>query len=274
MGPAMYSTATPGTDRLGFLAGLRTQCRVIGALLMREIHTRYGRENIGYLWLIGEPMILAGVMGLLHQNGHTQYGSDLKPLPFTILGYTTYIMFRGIVNRSEGALESNGPLLYHRMVTIFDIVTARALLEAAGTFLTFAILMTLLCAVGLAQPPVRPLYLMLALAAMFVYSWAQSLIITAGTHDNRLLERLTHPYSYFMIPLSASFFQVAWIPQPYRYWLTWVPLTHIFELARYGQFRSADLRYVDFFYLAASCVVLTWVGLVVVNVQRRKMHLR
>lgn len=33
------------------------QVRVIGALLMREIHTRYGRESIGHLWVIGEPML-------------------------------------------------------------------------------------------------------------------------------------------------------------------------------------------------------------------------
>ena len=39
-----------------FASALATQFRVIGALILRELHTRYGRENIGYLWMIGEPM--------------------------------------------------------------------------------------------------------------------------------------------------------------------------------------------------------------------------
>jgi ABC-2 type transport system permease protein/capsular polysaccharide transport system permease protein len=33
------------------------QRRVIGALLMREVITRFGRHNIGFLWLFVEPMI-------------------------------------------------------------------------------------------------------------------------------------------------------------------------------------------------------------------------
>jgi len=251
----------------------RTQRRVVGALILRELHTRYGRENIGYLWLIGEPLTLASVMALLHSTGHTQYGSDIKPLPMVVLGYTTLIMFRTIVNRSAGTLDANAPLLYHRMVTVFDIVIARALLEAAGTFLAYTVLMALLVGVGLTSMPARPLALIAAVALMFWFSWAHSLIITAVSHHNRTMERLIHPYTYFMIPLSAAFFQVEWIPHPYREWLLWVPLPHIFELARYGQFQSANLRYFSGSYIVASCMVLTWVGLLTVRANRAKIHL-
>lgn len=268
----MASALPPARPSL--LRGLRTQRMVIAALLLRELHTRYGRENIGYLWLIGEPLMLAGVMALLHHTGNTQYGSDIKPLPFTVLGYTTFIMFRGIVNRSSGALDSNAPLLYHRMVTVFDIVTARALLEAAGTFLAFAVLMALLVGTGLANAPVRPLYLVGALGLMFWYSWAHSMIITAVSHDNRTVERLIHPYSYFMIPLSGAFFQAEWIPEPYRGYLMWIPLPHIFELARYGQFRSANLRHFDLGYIVGACLVLTWIGLLTLRATRAKIHLQ
>ncbi len=256
-----------------FATGVDTQFRVIGALLMRELHTRYGRENIGYLWLIGEPLMLAGVMALLHTSGHTAYGSDIKPLPFIVLGYTTYIMFRGIVNRSDSALTANAPLLYHRMVTIFDIVVSRAVLEAAGTFLAYVVLMTLLWSLGLVALPARPLYLYAAEALMFWYSLSQSMIIASITFHNRTVERLVHPYSYFMIPLSAAFFQVSMIPEPYRSWLMLVPLPHIMELARYGQFNSANLNYCDPWYVVAWCVVLTWVGLVTMRVYRNKVHL-
>ncbi len=256
-----------------FAAALATQMRVIGALLLRELHTRYGRENIGYLWLIGEPLLLASVMALLHRNGHTAYGSDMKPLPFIVLGYTTYIMFRGIVNRSDSALSSNAPLLYHRMVTIFDIVVARALLEAAGTVLAYIVLMTLLWSLGVVAPPVRPLYLYAADALMFWYALGHSMIIAAITFHNRTVERLVHPYSYFMIPLSAAFFQVSLVPEPYRSWLMWVPLPHIMELARYGQFRSANLDYCNPWYVVAVCTVLTWVGLVTMRLWRNKIHL-
>ena len=34
-----------------FYRSLTLQLDVIGALVMRELHTRFGRNNIGYLWL-------------------------------------------------------------------------------------------------------------------------------------------------------------------------------------------------------------------------------
>ena len=103
-----------GEARTSFWQALQTQGRVIYALIMRELHTRYGRDNIGYLWMILEPMMLASAVALLHVGGSTHYGTDIRPVPFAILGYGVFIIFRGIFTRAEGALESNQPLLYHR----------------------------------------------------------------------------------------------------------------------------------------------------------------
>jgi ABC-type polysaccharide/polyol phosphate export permease len=36
--------------------GWDIQVRVIGALMLRELTTRFGRENIGFLWIMVEPM--------------------------------------------------------------------------------------------------------------------------------------------------------------------------------------------------------------------------
>ena len=127
---------------------------------MRELHTRYGRENIGYLWLIGEPLIFGSVIALLH-TGQTSHEGDINPVAFTVTGYAVFIIFRTIVNRSDGALAANRPLLYHRMVTILDITVARALLELAGTVTAFLILLLTVTGVGYADMPPRPLYLAL-----------------------------------------------------------------------------------------------------------------
>jgi capsular polysaccharide transport system permease protein len=258
----------------GLSEALATQSRVIGALIMREIHTRYGRDNIGYLWLIGEPLMLATVITGIHgATGHTPFGSDVKPVPFALLGYTTFIIFRGIVNRAEGTLESNAPLLYHRMVTVFDIIMARTLLESTGVFMSYVVLMVVCVALGLADPPARPLYLLAGQASMVWMSWAQSMIVTALTHDNPLMSRLTHPYTYLCIPISGAFFQLSWVPNPYRYYLSFAPLTNIFELVRYGQFESCNLDNFNGYYLYGLCLVLTWIGLVALRMARRRLHL-
>jgi hypothetical protein len=41
-----------------FMIRLRVQLRVLRALLMREMQTRFGRENLGFFWLMGEPLFL------------------------------------------------------------------------------------------------------------------------------------------------------------------------------------------------------------------------
>ena len=263
----------PGSLSL-LLRSAGIQARVIGALLMRELHTRYGRDNIGYLWLIAEPMMLATVIGSFHMSGHTEYGSDIKPLPLTVLGYTIYIIFRGIVSRSEGALESNAPLMFHKMVTVLDIVLSRAILEGAGVGMTIVILFSIFVAAGLAEPPARPLYLISAIFLVWWYSLANSLIIVAISHDNRTIGRLVHPYAYFMIPVSASFFQVEWLPHPFRELILWVPLPHMMEMARYGWFRSATSQYFSPVYALGSCMVLTWTGLLLCRLVRSRIHVQ
>ena len=37
-----------------FLRSFAIQRRVIGALIMRETYTRFGRENLGFAWMYGE----------------------------------------------------------------------------------------------------------------------------------------------------------------------------------------------------------------------------
>src|ERR1700761_385380 len=117
----------PPLVRSSFRRGLAVQANVIGALIMRELHTRYGRENIGYLWMILEPSLLAIAVASLHQGG--SHGAGLPPVPFAIGGYCNFMIFRSIVGRGETAIEANKPLLFHRSVTIFDMLASRALLE-------------------------------------------------------------------------------------------------------------------------------------------------
>jgi capsular polysaccharide transport system permease protein len=266
----MSSTSTV-PRRPSFWTGLRVQFRVIGALILREMHTRYGRDNIGYLWMIGEPLMLASVIALLHSGSASHDG--FNPVAFAVSGYCIFIMFRGIVNRSEGAFEGNVPLLYHHMVTMFDVTVARAVLELAGTFLSFIILLSLIIVLGYATLPPRPLWLLMAVGYMFWVSLSLSLMIVAGTYENTALEKIVHPFTYFMIPLSGSMYQMAWIPQPYRDALLWVPLPHVFEMARYGMFRGTSLEYVDLVYLTGFCSVTTLLGLLMMSTSRRRIHL-
>jgi capsular polysaccharide transport system permease protein len=266
----MTQTFPQSTRRATLRECLAIQARVIGAVIMRELHTRYGRDNIGYLWLIAEPLMLGTIISTLHSGGHE---SGINPVAFTVTGYCNFIMFRGIVNRSEGSLHANLPLLYHRMVTVFDITFGRALLEAAGTISAFTILLSFCVALGFVGLPQRPLYMAAGIGYIFWFSFAISMIIAGGTHDHSFWERMVHPFTYFMIPLSGAFYMVGWIPEKYRYYLMFNPLPHMFEIIRYGVFPNASLEYVDFGYISAACAVLTLFGLLAMRSVKSRIHL-
>ncbi len=71
----MASTAP--ADQPTIWHSLHIARRVIGALLRREMLTRYGRHNIGFLWLFVEPMIFTIGVTILWTATKSVHGSDL-----------------------------------------------------------------------------------------------------------------------------------------------------------------------------------------------------
>ncbi|WP_380787646.1 ABC transporter permease [Sphingomonas sp. R86521] len=262
-----------GHFHVSLLKGVKVQLRVIGALVLRELHTRYGRSNIGYLWLIGEPLMLASVISLLHM-GSDAHSGGISPMAFTLSGYCLFCVFRGIFTRAEGAIEANQSLLHHHVVTIADIVVARAVIDAVGAALAFAILFSLVCVVGLAEPPERPLHLIAGFLFMFWWSLALAFIAVAVTYEKHTLGRMMHVLSYFSIPISGAFISLSLMPPVVRQYLMYFPMALIFEQARYGTFRTATDKWVSPGYVAFWCLVLTYIGLLLMRRLRRRVAVR
>ena len=262
--------ARPGSAA-EFFRGLSIQGNVIGALIMREIHTRYGRDNVGYLWVILDPMLLAAAIGSLHTI--SSYGPGTRPVAFALGGYCVFIIFRGIIGRAESTLEANQPLLYHRTVSIFDMLLARALLEGLSILIAFIILNAGAWALGVADPPARPLIFIGAYVLMMWFSFSLSLLICAGGHFSKTFGRLVHPATYIAMPLSGAFFMLQIVPEPYRTWLGRSPLMQIFEMVRTGQFESIQSPYYHPLDIVAWCMAFTLVGLVAIRIVRRHVHL-
>lgn len=256
-----------------FYEALTLQLDVIGALVMRELHTRFGRTNIGYLWLIGEPLLLATVIGSLHAFQPAHFGSSIPPVPMSLLGYCVFIIFRGVVNRSESLLESNMPLMYHRMVSVTNLSIARLVIESAGCFCSFVILMGLAILLGYGEMPARPLYLFAGIGWMIWLSFAVGLNITAFTLDRPTAQRLVHPATYLMMPLSGAFVATEWLTPWLQNIMDWNPMAGLFEYARYGMFEGASDKHLFPGYVSACCAILTYTGLFGVRRVRNRIHL-
>ena len=237
------------------------QWRVIGALLMREIHTRYGRENLGFLWVIGEPILFCAGVAILWTAIRPAHEHGLPMTAFVVTGYVPLTMWRHCVGRAVKAFESNGSLLFHRQVTPLDIITARVALEVIGTIM--AGLLVLLCAiaVGEMQSPLNVglIYLGMIYQAFFCYACA--LIISALSEVSDLVEKFIAVVMYLSLPFSGAFVMVDWVPEKYQYILLASPSVNNIEMIRAGQFGSAAHAHYDLTYNTWITALLILIGI-------------
>src|SRR5271169_6082906 len=100
-------------SELSFFQSLAIQGRVLHALMMRELITRFGRDNLGVLWLVGEPMIFTlGVATLWSAAGLTHGGTGIPIVAFAVTGYSSVLMWRNSTSQCSGGVSANRPLLY------------------------------------------------------------------------------------------------------------------------------------------------------------------
>ncbi|WP_431226299.1 ABC transporter permease [Burkholderia contaminans] len=258
--------------RNDFLNSLKIQGRVIGALLMREIITRYGRHNVGFLWLFFEPMLFTlGITTLWSVIGLT-HGSSLPIVAFAVTGYSSLILWRNTSNRSVKAIEVNHSLLYHRNVQVIDVLAARLILEISGATCSMIVLTILFVSFGWMKMPVDILTVAVGWLLLALFAFSLSLIVGALSERSEVIERVWHIVTYLMFPLSGAGFMVNWLPERFHNLILWVPMVHGTEMIRHGYFGGQVRTYEDPAYLAFVDLVMLLMGLIFVREAGRRVE--
>lgn len=246
--------------------------RVIGALTLRELGTRFGRDNLGYLWLFLEPAMLGGAIGLLHHIAQQGLPGGLNPLEFWVIGYIPFYMLRGIINRAPVAIQGNQSLLYHRHITLLDILISRSLLEGAAVLGAMIVFLALFGLV-LGHWPADPFKMLAGMVLMFLFSHGVAVLIAAGAVYTEIFERVVHLVTYLTLPITGAFFMLFWLPYEAQQAALWVPTVHMFELIRDGHFGKMVPTQYDIGYVVAWCAALNLLGMAALRHARRALVL-
>ncbi|WP_199155796.1 ABC transporter permease [Chromobacterium sp. ASV23] len=237
------------------------QRRVIGALLMREILTRYGRHNIGFLWLFVEPMMFTLGVTALWTITKSAHGSDLPIVAFAISGYSSVLLWRNMPTRCIGAVGPNLSLMYHRNVKVIDIYAARLLLEAGGASISFVVLSLFFSFIGWIQPPEDVGTVLIAWLLLAWFGISLAILMGAWSEQSETVEKLWHPASYLLFPLSGAAFMVDALPGMAQDFVLLLPMVHGVEMLREGYFGSSFKAHYDTSYMVLICALLTLLGL-------------
>lgn len=262
------------STEVSILHSLAVQARVLHALMMREVITRYGRNNLGALWLIIEPMLFTIGITTMWNALSLNHGSSLPIVAFAVTGYSSVLLWRNCAGHSIGAIEQNRPLLFHRNVKVIDAFLVRILLEVAGATGSFVILAITFTLSGWMAPPADPLQVVFGWFMLVWFASAAALVIGAGTAFSEIIERVWAPFSYLLFPFSGAAFMVDWLSPAFREIVLYVPIVHGVEILREGYFGNITRAHYDVGYLAASCMILSLIGLYLVREAGERVEVR
>jgi capsular polysaccharide transport system permease protein len=217
-------------------AGWRIQRRVIGALMIRELVTRFGRENIGFLWMMVEPLLFAVFVGLIWRlvKGPEEHG--ISVFAFVATGYIPLTLFRHGATRSIRVFYVNSSLMYHRQIKILDFVFVRVLIEVIGASMAYLFIALALGALGEFPWPadIGAFLFGWFLYSLFVFSLC--LVLAPLSEMSDVLEKILPVTTYIQIPASGAFNMVAWLTPSAQAALHYSPFVQAMELMRYGIF--------------------------------------
>ncbi len=125
------------------IKGFQVQGRVIQAILLRELRTRFGQYHLGYLWAVIVPLLFILVLTTVYAaiGRRAAHGAPMEVL--LLSGMMAWLTFTDVQNHASRAFQSNRQLLVYPMVSVMDIVIARTLLEF-GTKACVTIILILL----------------------------------------------------------------------------------------------------------------------------------
>jgi capsular polysaccharide transport system permease protein len=239
---------------------MRRHVSVIQALIIRDLMGRFGRNHLGFVWTVLEPMILCvGVIlvwSLIKEP--TVHGVPL--IIFILTGYMPLTLWRHLTNPMVRLLRNYAGLLYHTPVLHGHILVARIYLEFVSSTAAFMVIYFVLTTVGLVHPVEDP---GLALAGWIFTAWyfgAMGMVISVVTECWEPAEKFVQPLSYLQLPLSGVFFMVDWAPSYAQKLVLLNPSAHCFEMVRAGFLGEAITTHYDPAYLAVCSAAMTLIG--------------
>jgi capsular polysaccharide transport system permease protein len=235
-GTALHPSEAPTGRLQSLLAGLRIQARIITALMLREVLTRFKRQRLGYVWAFIDPCLHIAMWFVVFAlvRGPRQY-HDMPTFMFLATGIVAmYLLFLKVAGYVAGAVSAGRGLLRFPMIKQLDTVLARFFLEAATMVVISAVLLGSFTLVGVGPGPYDLLGVLVASGCLLL------LALGFGTF-NSAMTMLYPSYSRFLYFVyrviyftSGAIHGVERLPSEVQRILVWNPVFNGVD-----QFRSA-----------------------------------
>ena len=247
------------------------QWRIILAIMLRDIRTRFFGSALGFLLVVAWPLTHLFIILLINSAvGRTTPFGDSAALWFAT-GLVPYITFSYMARFTMLGLVLNRPLLVFPVVKSTDILFARAIIEIlnAGIMITCtAIILTIM---GVDVVPIDIVQAFFALGSAMVLGFGFGIVngVIAGLMTNWITG-----YALLNIILwitSGVVFYPEALPEVVRYGLSFNPCVHAIEWMRMAYFDGYTSTVFDKVYLLGFGLISLLLGLVMERLLRGRL---
>ncbi len=243
--------------------------RVIAALVLREMSTRYGRTPGGYIWAILEPLaaIIFLSIGFSLVLRTPSLGTSF--LLFYATGYLPFHLYQNLSGLIGAAIRFSRPLLKYPAVNWLDAVLARLLLNGLTNILVTTLLLTgILAAIdsrsALNLPPVIE-----AMSMAMVLGLGVGVINCAISGLYPLWEMIWSIITRPLFLASGVLYLFEDLPPLARDILWYNPLIHIIGRMRSGFYPTYRADYCEPVYVLVVALTLLAMGLLLLRRHHR-----
>lgn len=251
---------------------LKTHARVVSALLVREMATRFGRRPGGYIWAFLEPAAHIFLLTMLFQVFARAPALGTSFPMFFATGYLGFQFYQGVVNYVSGGLSSNKALLNYPNVAPIDTLFARFLLQIVTLAFVSIVVLAIIAQTLRSDLTLNWYYIFESVIAASLLGLGTAMLNTVLFLKSPFYESLYNIISRPLFLLSGVFYLPDSIPHPFQELLLYNPLVHVTMLFRMGFYPEYRAGVLDTEYLYGFITVVMLAGMTVFTMSARTMR--
>jgi capsular polysaccharide transport system permease protein len=253
---------------------MQSHSRVVAALLVREMSTRFGSKPGGYVWALLDPVAHVAFLSLIFMAiAHAPPLGTSFPL-FFATGYIGFQFYQASVGYLNTAVNSNRSLLNYPNVAPIDTISARYLLQLVTTIVVGMCILWPLVASLKVQTSVNFLHLIEAALIGSVLALGVGLANNVLFLKYPLYEKVFGIVTRPLFLVSGIFFLPDSLPPSARDAVLFNPLAHVvmkFRMGFYPQYRAIGY---DAGYIWTFALLMLFTGILLFTLFRRALRAR
>jgi capsular polysaccharide transport system permease protein len=237
--------------------GLRT----LFALFIYQLQVMHGESRFALVWALIGPVVLLTLITSMYIILGTHYIMGMDVLTFSMVGATTWIMFRQVTLRTSTAYVSARGLLNLPGVTPLMCAVVHSFLYTTVYLVVLGVLITAGHALNLVTLPDNVAGFITFVVLMGIFGGALGVLFGAISTVWRFFLRVAPIIERFLQLFSSVFLVSEQLPEQYRPWVLWSPLAHGMQLLRsayFTNYTSQDANLGYFLIALVFMVVVAW----------------